>query len=78
MDPKEEQEKQAALVKEAEEVADAFEFGMDVFFKDHGIEKDALADIVQVPEDALPEVAAACLEEQQKTAEMQENASQTS
>ena len=39
------QEKQAELQKEAEERIAAFEFGMELFFHDKGIEKKALAEI---------------------------------
>jgi hypothetical protein len=59
------QTKQAELNKEAEERISAFEFGMDLFFKDKGIEKKAFAEIVGITEEQVTEAGIACLEQQQ-------------
>jgi hypothetical protein len=58
-----EQVKQAELQKEAEDRIAAFEFGMDLFWKDYGIEKSALADLAAIPEQQLTEVGIAVLEQ---------------
>jgi hypothetical protein len=59
-----EQVKQAEMDKEAEERIAAFEFGMDLFFKDKGIEKKALAEIVGITEEQVTEAGIACLDQQ--------------
>ena len=56
------QEKQAELQKEAEERLQSFEFGMDLFFNDHGIDKVAMAEIAAIPQDRIVEAGIACLE----------------
>jgi len=58
-----EQIKQAELDKEAEERINAFEFGMDLFFADKGIEKKAFAEIVGITEEQVTEAGIACLEQ---------------
>jgi hypothetical protein len=69
MDP--EQVKQAELDKEADERISAFEFGMDLFFKDKGIEKKAFAEIVGITEEQVTEAGIACLEQQQTAAQQE-------
>lgn len=58
------QTKQAELNKEAEERISAFEFGMDLFFKDKGIEKKAFAEIAGITEEQITEAGIACLDQQ--------------
>ena len=57
------QEKQAELQKEAEERIAAFEFGMELFFHDKGIEKKALAEIAGIKEEQVTEAGIKCLEQ---------------
>lgn len=57
------QEKQAELKKEAEERITAFEYGMDLFFKDKGIEKQALAEIAGIKEEQVTEAGIECLKQ---------------
>ncbi len=59
-----EQTKQAEMDKEAEERIAAFEFGMDLFFKDKGIEKQAFSEITGLTAEQITEAGIVCLDQQ--------------
>jgi len=59
-------EKKAELEKEAEERISAFEYGSDLFFKDHGIDKQALSEISGIPMDKITEACFICLDQAMK------------
>jgi len=56
-----EQVKQAEMQKEAADRIAAFEFGMDLFFQDNGIDKVAMAELASIPQDTITERGIECL-----------------